>query len=102
MPPRANRASSNKSSSSNSAPTVAAAIPTPSARTAIDQEQGRNIAELMEAHFLRTELVDPFKIVPGSQIRKIRPAGVEKLKQSILQSGFMLVSGLVVLMLHNA
>ena len=57
---------------------------------------GESVQAILERTKLREELIDPFCVVPGSQIRPLQEASVARLMRSILEKGFVSTSVIVV------
>ena len=57
---------------------------------------GETVAAILERTKIREEDIDPFCVIPGSQIRPIHSASVERLMRSMLEKGYVPTSVLVV------
>jgi hypothetical protein len=57
---------------------------------------GESVASILQRTKLREESVDPFSVLPGSNIRPIQKASVERLKKSMMEKGFLSTSAIIV------
>jgi hypothetical protein len=60
------------------------------------QINGESVAEILRRTRIGEAIVDPFCVIPGSNIRPIQLASVDRLKVSILEKGFLSTSTIIV------